>query len=64
MGVCIGRTKKLRPEPNVKEVGPGENRRRLYESFKDDVSWSGTDYRRFGFGIGTGGSTGCGIPRP
>ena len=62
--VCMDRTKKLRPEPNGKEVGPGENRRRYYESFKNDVGWSGTDYRRFGFGIGTDGSTECGIPRP
>ena len=63
-GVCMDRTKKLRPEPREKEVGPGENRRRYYESFKNDVGWSGTYYRRFGFGIGTGGSTERGIPRP
>src|SRR5205807_10217651 len=63
-GVCMDRTKKLRPEPREKEVGPGENRRRYYESFKNDVGWSGTDYRRFGFGIGTDGPTECGIPRP
>jgi len=59
----MDRKKKLRPEPKLRKVGPGENRRRYYESFKNDVGWSGTDNGRFGFGIGTGGSTGRGIPR-
>jgi hypothetical protein len=60
----MDRTKKLRPEPTMgKEVGPGKIGGD-YESFTNDVSWSGTYYRRFGFGIGPDGSTERGIPRP